>query len=212
MPSEQFLRLPPEQQERILQASLVAFAEHGYDLASTNRIVRDAGISKGVLFKYFQDKQALFLHVVEWSTGRYLAGLPRLVDLPIFEWMKVTTQHKLRFLRERPHDYRLALRLAKEPEHPVHALAVRLQTERLRALGPNAPAWDPGGHLRPGVTQEHIWNLLNWIAAGLQEKFVDRLPDVVGERFEEVYQALADEFEVYLGILQFGLYEGEAPS
>jgi hypothetical protein len=51
VPSQQFFNLPKEKQQQIVQASLREFAEHGYDLASTNRIVEEAKISKGVVFR-----------------------------------------------------------------------------------------------------------------------------------------------------------------
>jgi len=195
-----------------VQASLAAFAESGYDLASTNRIVRDAGISKGALFKYFKDKEALFLYVVEVSTGSYLAGLPGVVGVTVFDWVRATTAHKLRYIKERPLAYRLWARTAKEPNHPVYAKAIRAQAEQLKRLGWDAPAWDSGGTLRPGVTPEHIANLLKWIGTGLQEKFAASMPELVDERFEEVYQSVVAELDAYLDILKSGLYREEPPS
>jgi AcrR family transcriptional regulator len=58
MPIEDFLRLSETKQNEIMHAALREFSRFGYDLASTNRIVAEAGISKGVLFKYFSNKKA----------------------------------------------------------------------------------------------------------------------------------------------------------
>jgi hypothetical protein len=44
--------------------------------------------------------------------------------------------------------------------------------------------------LRPGVT--HIANLLGWISAGLQETFMDMLPDTVDEKLESGFQAILE--------------------
>ena len=63
--SERLESLPEDKRQKILQASLDEFAEHGYLNASTNRIVQAAGISKGLLFHYFGSKKKLFLYVLD---------------------------------------------------------------------------------------------------------------------------------------------------
>ena len=50
-------RLPDGKRQRILDAAIREFAEHGYDKASTNSIVKEAGIAKGLLFHYFGSKK-----------------------------------------------------------------------------------------------------------------------------------------------------------
>lgn len=61
-----FLNIDKEKQDRIINAAIKEFAEKGYDRASTNEIVKEAGISKGLLFHYFQNKKQLFLFVFDY--------------------------------------------------------------------------------------------------------------------------------------------------
>src|SRR5574342_213283 len=61
-----FHNLDKEKQDRIINAAIKEFAEKGYDRASTNEIVKEAGISKGLLFHYFQNKKQLFLFVFDY--------------------------------------------------------------------------------------------------------------------------------------------------
>ena len=61
-----FLNLKPEKQEKILEAAIKEFADKGFEKASTNEIIREAGISKGILFHYFQNKKNLFLFVYDY--------------------------------------------------------------------------------------------------------------------------------------------------
>jgi AcrR family transcriptional regulator len=58
---EKFFNLDKEKQDRILNAAIKEFAQKGYDNASTNEIVKEAGISKGLLFHYFKNKKQLYL-------------------------------------------------------------------------------------------------------------------------------------------------------
>ena len=65
MPMKLFTELDSEKQERILDAALKEFAEYGYEKGSTNRIVKNCGISKGSLFKYFENKEDLYFYLID---------------------------------------------------------------------------------------------------------------------------------------------------
>jgi TetR/AcrR family transcriptional regulator len=61
-----FLNLDKEKQDRIINAAIKEFAQNGYEKASTNAIVKEAGISKGLLFHYFQNKKQLYMFLYEY--------------------------------------------------------------------------------------------------------------------------------------------------
>lgn len=63
---ENFIGLKEGKRDAIINAALVEFALKGYDLASTNEIVKAAGISKGALFHYFSSKKDLFLFLCDY--------------------------------------------------------------------------------------------------------------------------------------------------
>ena len=51
----------------MIGAAIKAFAIDGYQHASTDSMVRDAGISKGLLFHYFETKLGLYSFVYDYS-------------------------------------------------------------------------------------------------------------------------------------------------
>jgi TetR/AcrR family transcriptional regulator len=59
----------------------------------------------GVLFKYFEDKESLFMYVVEMALQEYVEALP-VQDVTSFDdpfaWVKDATIRKIRFSKERP--------------------------------------------------------------------------------------------------------------
>lgn len=59
------LNIDAEKEDRIINAATKVFAENGYKRASTNAIVKEAGISKGILFHYFKSKKDLYLSLYE---------------------------------------------------------------------------------------------------------------------------------------------------
>jgi AcrR family transcriptional regulator len=57
-------------QERILEAAVRVFGEHGYKGATTREIARVAEVNETTLFRNFQNKEILFKAVVEQSASR----------------------------------------------------------------------------------------------------------------------------------------------
>ncbi len=60
-------RLTEEKLEEILEAGIAEFGEHGLARTSMNKIAARAGISVGVLYKYYEDKESFFLACVKKS-------------------------------------------------------------------------------------------------------------------------------------------------
>ncbi len=65
--NEKFFDLKKEKQDRMINASLKVFASNGYKHASTDDIVTEAGISKGLLFHYFGSKLGLYTFLYDYS-------------------------------------------------------------------------------------------------------------------------------------------------
>jgi len=60
-----FKKLPPEKQEKIISAATKIFADKGYYQANVAEICTEAGISNGALYKYFKDKESLYISTFE---------------------------------------------------------------------------------------------------------------------------------------------------
>ena len=58
-------RAPQSTRQRILQTAHREFYRHGFQGGSLNRIIDDAGVTKGALFHHYDGKQALGFAVVE---------------------------------------------------------------------------------------------------------------------------------------------------
>lgn len=76
-----FLKLDSEKQDRIVKAVMKEFAQKGYDRASTNEMVKEAGISKGLLFHYFKNKKQLYLFLVDYCYDMIVDEFYKKVDL-----------------------------------------------------------------------------------------------------------------------------------
>ena len=59
----------------LLDTARTIFTAQGYSAASTEEIVRRAGVTRGALYYHFRDKAALFEAVFDEVRGEYLAAL-----------------------------------------------------------------------------------------------------------------------------------------
>lgn len=94
MPRPRFERLKKEKQERILEAAARAFAAAGFEQASMNQILSEAGISKGAAYYYFDDKADLYVSTVQ----HYLATMADTVDISVDDFEAATYWERLKGL------------------------------------------------------------------------------------------------------------------
>lgn len=145
MARTRFENLEPERQERILGAAADEFAAYGYAGASLNRIIAAAGISKGSLYYYFDDKADLFASVVEVAKERLVKSveglsLDELTGADFWEVIREVGLRSVEVIREDAWYVRLGMafpRLRQEPEavegvRPMLEWGRQLTTELLR--------------------------------------------------------------------------------
>lgn len=76
MPSETFLNLPQQKREKLVAAAVREFTEKPFNEASINCIVKNAGISRGSFYMYFQDKEDLLRYLMQG----YVEGLMQVAE------------------------------------------------------------------------------------------------------------------------------------
>ncbi len=65
LPKQTFFNLKEEKKEKIIQVAIDEFAAYDFTASSINRIVANAGISKGSFYQYFEDKMDIFLFILK---------------------------------------------------------------------------------------------------------------------------------------------------
>jgi AcrR family transcriptional regulator len=106
MPRPRFDRLPADKRQRILEAAAREFTAYGYEAASLNKILEEAGISKGAAYYYFDDKADLYTTTLLHYMAEVLADIP--FDVNRFTadnfWAEVANLYRHQFAHyyERP--------------------------------------------------------------------------------------------------------------
>ena len=101
-----FFDLKKDKQDRMMNAGLKVFATYGYKKASTDEIVAEAGISKGLLFHYFENKIGLYSFLYDYSVRYMTMELAASVDkgeTNLFAIARGVEDAKLQVLRGYPY-------------------------------------------------------------------------------------------------------------
>lgn len=149
--NDKFFDLKKDKQDRIINAALSLFAEYGYRFASTDDMVREAHISKGLLFHYFESKLGLYTFLYDYSVRYFFMELDGAVnpkETNLFELYRQMELAKMQVLKIHPYllaflykaDYenvseaRLAIE-ERQNEYHEHREKLELQPD-LRAFLP----------------------------------------------------------------------------
>lgn len=132
-----FFDLPQARRHNLLGAGYHTFALSPYGKASMAAIAAKAGISKALLFYYFQNKREYYLYLftqaLELMKDERLEAPPE-QKIELFGWVKQTVRHRLALLKEYPYLIRFATRAYYETDPNVQP-AIAQKKRALLGLG-----------------------------------------------------------------------------
>ena len=169
-----FFVLKKEKQDRMINAALKVFAMQGYRHASTDEIVKEAGISKGLLFHYFESKAGLYAFVYDYSVRFMTMELGIFVSpgkKDMFDLFRQIEQARVKLMKSYPYIQQFLNR--SMTENVSEAL---LATEEKRAALEKcyADLYEQADFslLPPGADGPKLWKMLELTVKGLMtEKF-----------------------------------------
>lgn len=169
--NDKFFDLKKEKQDRMINAALKIFALNGYQKASTDDIVKEAGISKGLLFHYFGSKAGLYIFVYEYSARYMSMELQRAVSLrerDLFTLLSQVEDAKNVLLRNYPYMQKFLL-----THEQIQDEEIRKQIGEYTALVPKAMEEVMGradfDRLLPDVDRDFLLRSMNYMTRGLME-------------------------------------------
>ncbi len=167
--NEAFYELSEEKQQAIYNASMEVFGDYEYNRASTDLIASKAGVSKGLLFYYFHNKKALYLHTFEYVSKIVEDAisdthLSEITDF--FELISYATEKKVKILIENPFIMRFSIRCFYSQKEDVSS---EIQTEISNEKGRKYDAYFKNlelGKFKEGIDPEQIYHMLVWMTDG----------------------------------------------
>ena len=207
MPTNQFLNLEAEKQNRIIQAAITEFAQNTYVNASTNRIVKACGISKGSLFKYFTDKEDLYfflLDTVMWEMLRDIESDVENLSTELFQRIIDYSALEISWYIKNPDKGRLIMSAVTEKDEEICSRMAERYGVRGENIYYELLADIEGKNLK--IAKEKIAELLKWVLEGFNETFLKKA-DIKKESFEQLKENYIQELSNYIEILKTGFIE-----
>lgn len=174
--NSKFFDLKKEKQDRMINAALKVFALQGYRHASTDDIVREAAISKGLLFHYFGSKLGVYQFIYDYSVRYMNLELKSSVDAKekeLFEVIRQTECARMHAMRGYPYMQQFLNRSMAEDSYEA-LLAIEEKRGILEETYASINGQIDYGRLPEGVDGEKLRKMLDFTIKGLMtERFQD---------------------------------------
>lgn len=194
-----FLNLEPEKRERILNAAINEFAKKGFKNASTNEIVKEAGISKGLIFHYFKNKKQLYLflydYLMEILKEEYFQKL-WLEERDFLVRMRMASLTKLELFRKYPMIFKFFLTAYTETDDEVRIEVADRKNKLMEANLPRVYDNVDLSNVRDGVDHQKAMNLIVWALEGYANSKIPEFKTMDEEDFSDMVAELATYLEI----------------
>lgn len=173
--------------ERILTVAIQEFAFQGYNKASTNHIMEQVGMAKGLLFHYYSNKQKLYLACLQ----KVLIGFQKDLDLfmqqmpaDLFERLTNFLRWKNQLALNQPLTLRFLLGISKLPAEvgsKADDILITWRKKNSQLLADyDQTLWDPK------VNQKDALEVLVLIFDAFDQKWVQQMDAGLPQNQEEL--------------------------
>jgi len=204
-----FENLPEEKKKRIIEACMEEFAHNGYDKASTNNIVKKAGISKGAIFHYFGNKKNLYLYILDYVIS-YMSK--KLYDMmgtssdDIFERIVNTGVVKIKLAYEEPLMYEMIymafITTPEELKEEIQKRYNKLYAESMPFFIENIDM----SRFRKDIDQRKALEVIMLFIDALANKYINIFRNKSANEVLINMDKIMEEYREYFEILKKGLY------
>lgn len=198
-----FERIAGHKRDRIVTAALEEFATSGFAAASTNRIVENAGISKGSLFKYFGSKEELYLYIANEVLLRVMPIIHReIADMPtdVAERVRRLAVAVVNIYIDNPIYYRFFMGILDAGASAVQYELIRRSAGLLSAMD----LFSGVDTSRFRFDEETTFLLIKWLFVGIKQELFEI--DAVIQDPHELKTRFATRLERVIEALQKGIY------
>ena len=205
--SHKIMAMEPEKRDRIINAAMKEFSK-GFKTACTDTIVREAGISKGLLFHYFGTKEGLYVFILKSACDMIHNEYLVLIDLQqrdIIEKLWQMTLLKMDLSYKHPALFEfLAKAYVELQENPNDEYTEYFMKTRSVAVEKVLSDID-SSLFKDGIDAKKAANIALWTLNGYATSQI--AADMRMEDYQKEYARYLDELREYIEILKTTLYK-----
>ncbi len=206
---ENFERIPPAEQQRILQVCMEEFARKGYEQASTNQIVQQAGIPKGTLFFFFGSKKGLFFYIIDHAVKEYTRESQALTaDLPadLFERLLSLGRARMTLALRQPLIYSLFYNAFLNAPEEIKAELMQRFNSQTSASAQRLSQGLDRAKFKDGVDVDKVIALVQLVLEGLFARYTPVLQRLEPAESLALVERMFTEVETYFELIRRGVY------
>ena len=194
-----------DKRNRIINSALEEFTKNSFEKASTNNIVKKAGISKGLLFHYFNSKQELFEKLEEYVIHLITDTIRKQMDWTgsdLVERFKEISLIKIKLMNQFPYIYDFSLELLKRGS--IEELKGRYEEDFTDLMVKVYQENVDYSMFKEGIDLQKVIRIIQWTLEKIGEESIEQLKQT-GERID--LEGLQKDVEDYLDILKKAFYK-----
>lgn len=184
---EQYQQIREDRKSSILEAALYVFCEDGYHSASISKISKKAGVSKGLMYNYFDSKEDLLKELLDTVFDNIMNAMGVIAGEEITDELLTTHINKSfeAVINEREH-WKLYFSMVTQPlimEMVMEQMMPKIQPYMMSLMA----YFEKKGHKNPMVTARYYTSTLD----GVQ---MQALFDTENYPLEDVKQLIIKQF------------------
>lgn len=193
-----------EKRDRIINAALEEFSKNSFDKASTNTIVKNAGISKGLIFHYFNSKKSLHESLENYIIKTVVETLQDEIDwneTDFFNRLKHVAMIKGRLTLRYPSIFEFFTQIIKDKNYNEI-----LDYQKNFAPGLMEKIYIHNidySKFKPGLDMEKTMKIVGWVIEKYSTELLEKLA-TTGEKWD--YAEINKNFDKYMDILKEAFY------
>lgn len=170
--------------EALIESSLNEFTTYNYEKASLNRIIKNAGISKGTFYYHFKNKEDLYKHLLKTSVRDKWAFINNYTKehktdfetMDIFDKFLYQAKSGTKYALEHPEFNQLGEMFSKEKGTPIYTTIINEvggdSTDMLKTMVHDAYH---SGEIDQSYSEDFVYQVLETMFNNFNEMFKEEL-------------------------------------
>ena len=194
-----------EKRDRVINAAMKEFNK-GFKKASTDVIVREAGISKGLLFHYFGNKENLYEFILKYTVDVMVKEYFELINLKQRDflermWQMILLKMDLSYKYPLMFDF-----LTKAYKEKENSKAFEINGHVLNEIVPKLFTDIDETLFKDGIDPKKAVNIIYWTQRGYADTQFKRIHSADLEDFQKEYNCFLKDIKEYFDIFRKTFY------
>ncbi|NLW23283.1 MAG: TetR/AcrR family transcriptional regulator [Tissierellia bacterium] len=164
-----------ERRDELINAALIEFGDKGYENASLNNILKEAGISKGTFYYHFKNKEDLYIYLCHILAQEKMDFFNKYIDphvfnRDIFEILKVMIKAGIEFAYHKPEIAKFSNSFLKDINNPIFdKVRQKLDVKNIDYLNALLDRAYERGEVREDLPKKFVKNIINFLLNYLRD-------------------------------------------